>query len=176
MSWNASVCVCHDRTSTMVGSACGEAALGGEVFPDHRQTVRFVMREWFQQQGIDKAEDGTVHSDAQREREHRHCGDRGESAETSDPMSQVLADLIEPPQPAGLSTLVSHSLDAAEVHPRATIRGLPRQACLHEVMGVGVHVEMQFFAECVLEPLAAGQVGDERPEASEHVRPRRASL
>ncbi len=69
-----------------------------------------------------------------------------------DPVSEILTDLVEEPETASVPAFVPHPFDAAEVHPGSPIRLRSRQTSFDKIVGVGVQMKAQFFAERVFEP------------------------
>src|SRR5580658_4581028 len=62
-----------------------------EGFPHQHQPRRIWERERFQQSVLDYAEDGRIGADSERQRQHRHDGERG----GSDQVPQTVADILK---------------------------------------------------------------------------------
>ena len=61
---------------------------------DLDESLRSGVRQRFEQQGVDRAEDGGVGPDAEREREHCHRGEGGALGEGADGVTHVLKESV----------------------------------------------------------------------------------
>ena len=89
---------------------------------------------------MNHAEDRDVHADPEREDKHHGC--RAPAAQPAHGVASVLATFVDEPLPASGAELFFQALLAAKLQSRLPPRIFDGHALLHEIIGVGVDVEL----------------------------------
>ena len=145
---------------------------GGGEDPDERGGVRVDPRP--EGDGVEEREDSAADADAERQRRNDDHRQRRMTPAVAQRESDVLPDIIDQAQPAGVAAALLPGRGIAELKPRLARRIARREAPPHEIRGAGLEMEAQFFIHAVLERRTMAKSAPQGPRAGPHVSASRA--
>jgi hypothetical protein len=131
---------------------------GGDLrLPQVHNAVGFGIRERAQEHAVDDAENRRVGADADRQREDRHRGEAGMTAQRAQAVADVAREMLDGAGAELVPRSLAHLLYPAEPDHRLPPRFVRRHAGAAVLLGLLLDVEADLVVEPVLDPAPEDQ-------------------